>query len=414
MIQTVIENGKTYANINDLSEWSQNKELRAVGPDAFRRLKAQIQDLGEYKPLLCTPEGIVLGGNTRLRAYRELGYTRLWVSVINTRDKNDLIKYNLSDNDNVGLYNENGLANLLSDYELNLEDYAVDFDEPTVLADLEASEEVSEDEAPEVSQEPAISQVGQVYQLGRHRLMCGDATKIEDVEKLMNGQKADMVFTDPPYGVSYASKNEYLNTISRGNRIQIPIENDHMKLEDTSEFVYKLFLQIKNILAPRSSYYITAPQGGDLMMMMMMMMKAGIPLRHCLIWVKNNHVLGRTDYNYKHEPILYGWVDVHDFYGKGKYLFSTWEIDKPLKNDLHPTMKPIALMVNAIQNSTKEDQIVADLCGGSGSTLIAAEQTNRTCYMMEIDPKYCDVIRKRYAKFIGKEEEWEAITPCIA
>lgn len=140
MIQTVVENGKTYANINDLSEWSQNKELRAVGPDAFRRLKAQIQDLGEYKPLLCTPEGIVLGGNTRLRAYRELGYTRLWVSIINTRDKNDLIKYNLSDNDNVGLYNENGLANLLSDYELNLEDYAVDFDEPSVLADITPEE----------------------------------------------------------------------------------------------------------------------------------------------------------------------------------------------------------------------------------------------------------------------------------
>lgn len=136
MIQTVVENGKTYANINDLSEWSENKELRAVGPDAFRRLKAQITELGEYKPLICTPEGIVLGGNTRLRAFRELGYVRLWVSVIPTKDKSELLKYNLSDNDNVGLYNENGLANLLSDYDLNLADYAVDFDEPVVLADI--------------------------------------------------------------------------------------------------------------------------------------------------------------------------------------------------------------------------------------------------------------------------------------
>lgn len=136
MINTVVENGKTYADINDLTEWSENKELRAVGPDAYRRLKAQIQELGEYKPLLCTPEGIVLGGNTRLKAFRELGYVRLWVSVINTRDKNDLLKYNLSDNDNVGLYSDNGLANLLSDYDLNLADFAADFQEPIVLADI--------------------------------------------------------------------------------------------------------------------------------------------------------------------------------------------------------------------------------------------------------------------------------------
>lgn len=136
MIQTVVEEGKTYANINDLSEWAENKELRAVGPDAFRRLKAQITELGEYKPILVTDEGIVLGGNTRLRAFRDLGYTRLWVSVIHTPDKNSLLKYNLSDNDNVGLYHENGLANLLSDYELNLDDYAVDFQEPIVLADI--------------------------------------------------------------------------------------------------------------------------------------------------------------------------------------------------------------------------------------------------------------------------------------
>lgn len=136
IINTVVEEGKTYANINDLIEWAENQELRAVGPDAYRRLKAQIQELGEYKPILITQEGIVLGGNTRLRAFKELGYQRLWVSVVNIKDKNDLLKYNLSDNDNVGLYNENGLANLLSDYELKLEDFAVDFMEPQVLADL--------------------------------------------------------------------------------------------------------------------------------------------------------------------------------------------------------------------------------------------------------------------------------------
>ncbi len=136
MITTIIENGKTYASITDLQEWEKNKEIRAVGPDAYRRLKAQIQEFGEVKPILITDEGIILGGNTRVRAYRELGYTRLWVSVLTPKDKNDLIKINLLDNDNVGLYNDNGLANILSEYELNLEDYAVDFDEPIVLADI--------------------------------------------------------------------------------------------------------------------------------------------------------------------------------------------------------------------------------------------------------------------------------------
>jgi len=144
MIETIIENGKTYANITDLQEWEQNHELRAVGPDAFRRLRAQIQELGEYKPLIVTDEGIILGGNTRLRAFRDLGYQRLWVSVIQVTDKNLLLKYNLSDNDNVGIYNENGLTNILSDYELDLKDYAVDFDEPTVLEDMNGKEPPTE------------------------------------------------------------------------------------------------------------------------------------------------------------------------------------------------------------------------------------------------------------------------------
>ena len=122
-----------------------------------------------------------------------------------------------------------------------------------------------------------------------------------------------------------------------------------------------------------------------------------------LIWAKNNHVLGRTDYNYKHEPILFGWVDVHDFYGNGDQKFSVWNVDKPLKNDLHPTMKPVELIVNALMNSTKKENICLDLFGGSGSTLIACEKTGRKCRMMEIDPHYCDVIVRRWEEFTGME-----------
>lgn len=400
-----------YRDISTLHNWEHNP--RSMTKDGLERLIKQIKKLGVYKPLLITEDGTVLGGNMRLQALKELGQKQVWVSIVDAPTEEMKIEYALSDNDRAGKYESDQLANLIGNFpDVEWGDFTVDIKDPELISDLmDSFKETIEDEPPEVSSDPPVSKLGEIYQLGRHRVMCGDSTKIEDVTRLMDGKKADMVFTDPPYGVSYASKNEYLNSIAKGNKIQTPIENDHMDLEDTSDFIYQSFCQIKNILADKSSYYITAPQGGDLMMMMMMMQKAGIPLRHCLIWVKNNHVLGRTDYNYKHEPILYGWVDTHKFYGNGKYLFSTWEINKPLKNDLHPTMKPIALVANAIENSTDKNMIVADLFLGSGSTLIACEQTNRTCYGMEIDPKYVDVIRKRYAKFIGKESEWLTVTP---
>lgn len=383
---------------------------RVIKDEKFQKLVQSLKDfpqMSEAREIVVNTDMVVLGGNMRLRAMQQAGWTEVPVKIVDWTPEQQR-EFVIKDNASFGEWDYDALGNMYEPVEL--EAWGLD------LPEFEETKEVEEDEAPEVNEiEPPKSQLGEVYQLGRHRLMCGDSTKQEDVERLMDGKKADMVFTDPPYGVSYASKNEYLNSIARGNRNQTPIENDHMNLEDTSEFVYKAFVQIREILAKRSSYYITAPQGGDLMMMMMMMMqKAGIPLRHCLIWVKNNHVLGRTDYNYKHEPILYGWVDVHDFYGDGEHKFSTWEIDKPLKNDLHPTMKPIALIVNAIRNSTKIDNIVADVFLGSGSTLIACEQTDRTCYGMELDPRYCDVIRKRYWKFVnGTGEGWEEATPVV-
>jgi DNA modification methylase len=221
----------------------------------------------------------------------------------------------------------------------------------------------------------------------------------------MGADKADMVFTDPPYGVSYGDKNKFLNSIASGNRIQTPIEGDHKTVNDLADsIIFPAFCCIKESLADKASYYITAPQGGELLMMMMMMMiKAGLPLRHMIIWVKNNHVLGRTDYNYKHEPILFGWVNAHNFYGNGEFKFSTWEIDKPHKSDLHPTMKPIALMENALLNSSQRNEIIIDTFGGSGSTLIACEKTNRKCRMVEIDPLYCQVIIDRWEKFSNKK-----------
>lgn len=287
----------------------------------------------------------------------------------------------------------------------------IDWDEDT---------EVEEDEAPEVNEsEPADSELGKVYQLGNHRLMCGDSTDAGSVAILMDGQKADMVFTDPPYNVAIGDKNKALNALTGSKSIERNLEGDVFKTDE--EAGEKLWLPaFKNMLDNANdscAIYVTMPQGGTHMMMMMMMDKAGWQVKHELIWVKNSPTfsMGRLDYDYQHEPICFGWNKGHKKIGKGKFTKSVWEIDKTRKDSDHPTMKPIELIANAMENSSENNDKVLDLFGGSGSTLIACEQLGRKCYMMELDPKYCDVIRKRYWKFThnGSEDGWEEGTPAI-
>ncbi len=377
---------------------------RFIKDDAFRRLVKSLQDcpqLIEARPLICSDRTgmlICLGGNMRLRAAKEIKYKEVPAIIMNGLTEDQEREIAIKDNGSFGDWDYEALANEWSD--LPLADWGIDLpedwlDDQTISAET-ADAEPQIDRAEELNKKWGVK-TGDLWLIGEHRLLCGDSTKTEDVERVMAGEKADMVFTDPPYGVSYADKNKYLNTISPGNRIQTEIENDHLSVEDLAvSVIYPAFCRVKEILADRSSYYITAPQGGDLLMMMMMQ-KAGLILRHMIIWVKNNHVLGRTDYNYKHEPILFGWTKVHDFYGKGEYKFSTWEIDKPLKSDLHPTMKPVGLVVNAILNSCSDGGIVADLFGGSGTSMVASENTKRKCRMVELTPSYCAVILERMA-----------------
>lgn len=241
---------------------------------------------------------------------------------------------------------------------------------------------------------------GDLWQLGEHRLLCGDCTIKENIDLLMNGNKADMVFTDPPYGVNYLNKNDFLNEIGKGNSNQNNIINDNLDKEKTKELWYKAFINIKSILNDYSCFYFCSPQSIE---MIDTVIKSNLLLKQIIIWNKNNHVLGRSDYNYKHEPILYGWFNKHRFYGNGKMKTTVWDIPKPLKNDLHLTMKPIELIVNAILNSTLENMIVYDCFLGSGSTLIACEHTKRKCYGMEIDEHYCGVIIERWQKYTNKK-----------
>lgn len=414
MINTQIIDTKTFTSLDALTNWEKNP--RSIKKDAFERLKTHIRDHGQMQPLVVTPEGVVLGGNMRLRAYHELSIDPVWVEVVEPKDEAEKLRIALVLNDRAGFYDDDLLANLIPEYpDFNWDEYAVDLKEPVNLGELiERFTPVEEDEAPRVETGDAVSKLGEVYQLGRHRLMCGDATRIEDVEQLMDEQKADMVFTDPPYGVSYGDKNAFLNAIAPANRIQENLENDTKSVGEMKSLWTDAFTNCNAVSKAGAAYYGCSPQGGELMMMMMAWLEAGWELKQQIIWVKNNIVLGRSDYHYKHEPLLYGWKtgQAHKFYG-GYGESTVWEINKPQVSDLHPTMKPIALITKAINNSTKAEDVILDLFGGSGSTLIACEQTNRTCYMMELDPRYCDVIRKRYAKFIGDEERWQEVTPVI-
>lgn len=252
-----------------------------------------------------------------------------------------------------------------------------------------------------------VSKHGDLWHLGEHRLLCGDSTVKEDVERVMNGETMQLFVTDPPYGVGYAKKNQYLNKADKGNKIQTPIENDDLDLDDMCELWRKVFTLAHEFASDGCAYYVNAPQGGDLMMMMMMMIRdSGWLLKPQIIWVKNNHVLGMSDYQLKHEPILYGWREggAHRFYGDRSQM-SVWEVDKPLKNEFHPTMKPLDLVRMPLLNSSQTGEIIGDFFLGSGTTLIACEQLSRRCFAIEIAPQYIDVAVKRYVQAVGVSEE---------
>lgn len=223
--------------------------------------------------------------------------------------------------------------------------------------------------------------------------MCGDSTKKKDVERLMDGKKADMVFTDPPYGVSYIGKT----------KDALKIENDAMDEEGTAALWNAAYGELRAILKDGGIIYATVPPG-PLHLLFAATMKSFGDLRQIMVWVKDRFVLGRSDYHYRHEPILYGWKSTgkHEFFG-GRDKDTVWEVSRPSANREHPTMKPIELIERALVDGSSVGEAVYDCFSGSGSTLIACENTKRVCYGMEIDPKYCDVIIKRWEEKTGKK-----------
>ncbi len=378
---------------------------------AVQRVAASLKEYGLVKNSIVVDEDMVLlAGHTTLKAMQALKWaTAPEVTQVFGLTEAQKKAYRIADNKlgELAAWDDELLALELDD--LKVLDFDLDltgFDDKELGKILDAGKEASEDDyEPPVEIETSI-QRGDLFRLGRHRLLCGDSTSAEDVGRLMEGKKADLLLTDPPYGVSYASKNEFLNALDEGNRVQTAIENDHKKPEEMSAFWVATFTTVREHMRPGASYYVTGPQGGDLLLLLLLALKeGGFPLRHMLIWAKNNHVLGRSDYHYKHEPIIYGWVEgAHTFYG-GHSETSLWTIDKPHKSDLHPTMKPVALFAKAVENSTKSGETVLDPFLGSGTTLVACEQLSRTCYGMEISPQYCQVIIDRWENLTGQKAE---------
>ena len=371
--------------INKIKPYSKNPRKN---DNAVEYVANRIKEFGFKQPLVIDKNNVIIAGHTRYKAAIKLGYDLVPCVKADDLTSEQIKAYRLADNKthelsewDIDLLNDE----LVGIFDLDMANFGF-LDEPEKLEAQEDDFDIDE-----ALQKEPITKRGDLYKLGEHRLLCGDATNIKDVERLMNWLKADMVFTDPPYGVSIGDKNKMLQSVQKAGRIVDNIENDTLNIDDLYNILLNAFKNIRDYSNDSASYYVTSPQGGGLGMMMIMMMKdAGLEVRHVLMWVKNSPTfsMGRLDYEYQHEPILYTWTKKHNWYGKGQFKTSIWKIDKPRKCDLHPTMKPIELIANALNNSSK-----------------VCEQLNRKCYMMELDPKYCDVIIERWEKITDKKAE---------
>ena len=405
----------------------------------FKKLKGSIEENPEMlslrEVLVYQHEGkyVIIGGNMRYRALKELGYKEAICKVIPAGATPEQLRaVTIKDNNSFGEWDFEALGNLWNAEELDR--WGID------LPPMDG--EVKEDEAEEDNFNPASvtgkpkAKEGDIFRLGRHRLICGDSTDPEVLRILMGDQKADLLLTDPPYNVDYSSKNEALNAADKGNRVQKDIANDKMEAGQFQEFLYSAFSNINEHLKPGGAFYIWHA-GTEGLNFKLAVQRTGWELKQILIWVKNNIVLGRQDYQWKHEPCLYGWKPgaSHYFVARRDLITVTEDEaldlnaltkqelkdlltkvldlpntdiheDKPLRSADHPTMKPLKLMGRLIKNSTRPGEVVLDTFGGSGSTMMAAEQLGRACYMVELDPAYIDVICKRYEELTSEKAEY--------
>ena len=382
-----------YKKVKELKLNSKNPRKNDGAVDTVAK---SIEKYGFKNPLIVDTNNVVYCGNTRLKAARKLGIEEVPCIIADDLTEQQIREYALLDNktNEIADWDMELLNDELS--ELDLSDFDLDWG----ICDLEEEKEVEEDDFDCTPPEQPKAKLGDIYKLGNHRLMCGDSTKEEDVSRLMNGNKADMVFTDPPYLMGFTG-NVHADGSKSFNAKHGAIKNDKMSREDGDNFILSIFENIEKF--NNGAYYVCFYRLGlDYIFRALDVLDN--QYKALIIWDKGNHTLSNSDYMSKYEPIVYGWFNEHKFYGD-RSNFDIWNIQRTQKNDLHPTMKPVALCGKAIENSSKKQDIVLDLFGGSGSTLIACEQLNRKCYIMELDCKYVDVIINRWEEYTGQKAE---------
>jgi len=434
-------------NLEDMipATYNPRKKLAPEDPE-YQSIKASVLEFGYSDPIVLNYDGTIIKGHQRRTVMMDLGYTQAWCVVLDIRDKQKEKALNIALNKITGKWDNAILKDLLLELDLNGYDFSVtgysrnDLEDLIQLVDVPAEgtdDNLDPDAAANQIAEP-ISKRGDVWQLGRHRLMCGDSTSPDDVGILMGAERLDLVITDPPYNVDYGAKTEFLETYlgQEGSRTNSNIQNDHMDSLSFYQFLLDAFRNMNEAMRPGAAAYIFHAESTGLQFRQAYA-DAGLKMAQCLIWEKNSFVLGRQDYQWRHEPILYGWKE-----GAGHYFINDRTQDtvlledqldfknmkrqellafieklfkdysdqtsvhfenKPSRNSLHPTMKPVPLIGRLMNNSSKPGWIVGDFFGGSGSTLIAAEQLGRTAYLMEMDERNVDVIVQRWEQYTGSK-----------
>lgn len=376
-----------YANINDLKKYHKNAKKHPK--EQVNRIVNSIKEFGMCDPIgVWGKDNLIIEGHGRLMALKKLGYTEAPIIRLDHLSEEQRKAYTLAHNKS---------AESEWDFEILSDELKsiVDIDMMDFGFDLSLDEEelkVIEDEIPEIPVEPK-AKYGDIYQLGNHRLMCGDATVLEDVRTLMNDNKADLLLTDPPYNVDYEGKT----------KDSLKIKNDNMGDNQFKQFLTDSFSNANEVMKEGASFYIwhADSEGYNFRSACK---DVSWKVRQCLIWNKNTMVMGRQDYQWKHEPCLYGWKDgaSHNWYSDRKQT-TVLEFNKPSKSELHPTMKPLDLFAYQMKNSTAKGDIVLDLFGGSGTTLMVSEQLDRNAYIMELDPRYVDAIINRWETMTGSK-----------
>ena len=394
--------------ITSVKPYEKNPRFNDDAVDAVAR---SIKEFGWQQPIVTDKEMTVICGHTRLKAAERLGLTEVPVIIADNLTPEQVKAYRIADNKTGELaeWNYDLLPfeiKDLQDANFDLSLLGFDTDELDKLLNGDADKQVAtgetEPDAVPEAPEVAVSVRGEVYQLGEHRLMCGDSTDAADTAKLMGEDKAILYLVDPPYNVALQGSNG------------LTIQNDDMSDADFRKFLNGAFKCASGVIEPGAVFYIFHSDS-ESANFRLAAQQAGLEVHETLYWVKNALVLGRFDYQYITESCLYGWTPgaAHRWFND-RCQTNALHFDKPKCNDVHPSMKPVEMLVYLVQNSSKHGEIVLDNFGGSGSTLIACEQTGRVCRTMELDPKYCDVIRRRWAEFkYGEGCDWKRLTPAV-